>query len=56
MDLKQYREEEDCNQEVLRVLKKMPAWVPKSNRNKVSVYYILPVSFARAGWNYVINM
>lgn len=40
---------EDCNQEVLRVLKKMPAWVPgKSNGNKVSVYYILPVSFARA--------
>lgn len=35
------------NKEVLRVLKKMPSWIPgKSRGENVSVYYILPVTFA----------
>jgi protein TonB len=37
---------EEFNKEVLRVLKKMPAWVPgKSNGQNVSVYYTIPVKF-----------
>ena len=39
---------EECNKEVMRVLKKMPDWNPgRSKGNAVSVYYILPVSFVR---------
>lgn len=34
------------NNEVLRVLRKMPEWIPgKSNGEKVSVYYTIPVKF-----------
>jgi protein TonB len=34
------------NNEVVRVLKKMPDWVPgRSNGRNVSVYYVLPVTF-----------
>jgi protein TonB len=37
------------NNEVLRVLKKMPAWIPgRSNGEKVSVYYTIPVKFTAA--------
>jgi len=37
---------EAFNKEVLRVLKKMPEWVPgKSNGQNVSVYYTIPVKF-----------
>ncbi len=37
------------NNEVLRVLKKMPEWTPgKSNGEKVSVYYTIPVKFTAA--------
>ncbi|MEI7734434.1 MAG: energy transducer TonB [Ferruginibacter sp.] len=37
---------EEFNKEVLRVLKKMPEWVPgKSNGQNVSVYYTIPVKF-----------
>lgn len=37
---------EEFNKEVIRVLKKMPAWVPgKSNGQNVSVYYTIPVKF-----------
>ena len=37
------------NKEVLRVLKKMPDWVPgKSNGENVSVYYVIPVKFVAA--------
>lgn len=33
--------------EVIRVLKKMPLWIPgKSNGENVSVYYVVPVKFA----------
>ena len=36
-------------QEVVRVLKKMPAWIPgRSNGEKVSVYYTIPVKFVPA--------
>jgi len=32
--------------EVIRVLKKMPAWIPgKSSGENVSVYYVVPVKF-----------
>ncbi|HEY5407892.1 MAG TPA: hypothetical protein VIJ92_12430 [Ginsengibacter sp.] len=32
--------------EVVRVLKKMPLWIPgKSNGENVSVYYVIPVKF-----------
>ena len=32
--------------EVMRVLKKMPLWIPgKSNGENVSVYYVVPVKF-----------
>ena len=32
--------------EVLRVLKNMPLWIPgKSNGENVSVYYVVPVKF-----------
>jgi len=32
--------------EVVRVLKKMPLWIPgKSNGENVSVYYVVPVKF-----------
>jgi len=34
------------DEEVLRVLKKMPLWIPgKSNGENVSVYYVVPVKF-----------
>lgn len=37
---------EPFNNEVLRVLKIMPEWIPgKSNGEKVSVYYTIPVKF-----------
>lgn len=37
------------NQEVLRVLKKMPDWTPgRANGEKVAVYFTLPVKFIRA--------
>ena len=40
---------EAFNNEVLRVLKKMPAWTPgKSNGENVSVYYTIPVKFVPA--------
>ena len=35
------------NNEVVRVLKKMPNWIPgKTNGEHVSVYYVIPVKFA----------
>jgi protein TonB len=40
---------EEFNKEVLRVLKKMPEWVPgKTNGQNVSVYYTIPVKFVGA--------
>ena len=37
---------DEFNNEVLRVLKKMPQWIPgKANGEKVSVYYTIPVKF-----------
>lgn len=37
------------NKEVIRVLKKMPEWIPgKANGHNVSVYYTIPVKFAAA--------
>jgi protein TonB len=37
------------NKEVIRVLKKMPDWIPgKSNGEEVSVYYTIPVKFLPA--------
>ena len=37
------------NKEVVRVLKKMPDWIPgKTNGENVSVYYIIPVKFTGA--------
>jgi periplasmic protein TonB len=37
------------NNEVIRVLKKMPEWIPgKSNGQAVSVYYTIPVKFTPA--------
>jgi periplasmic protein TonB len=37
---------EDFDNEVIRVLKKMPNWIPgKSNGHNVSVYHIIPVKF-----------
>ena len=34
------------NQEVIRVLKKMPTWIPgKTSGENVSVYYTIPVKF-----------
>jgi protein TonB len=40
---------EPFNNEVLRVLKKMPDWIPgKSDGEKVSVYYTIPVKFTTA--------
>ena len=40
---------EEFNQEVVRVLKKMPQWIPgKSNGENVSVYYNIPVKFVPA--------
>ena len=40
---------EAFNNEVLRVLKKMPAWIPgKSSGENVSVYYTIPVKFVPA--------
>jgi len=36
----------EFNNEVIRVLKKMPAWLPgKSRGQNVSVYYTIPVKF-----------
>lgn len=35
-----------CDKEAVRVIKKMPNWIPgKQNGNKVSVYYTLPIEF-----------
>ena len=40
---------DEFNKEVIRVLKKMPEWVPgKSNGENVSVYYNIPVKFIPA--------
>jgi periplasmic protein TonB len=40
---------EEFNKEVVRVLKKMPEWVPgKSNGQNISVYYTIPVKFVAA--------
>lgn len=40
----------EFNNEVMRVLKKMPAWTPgKSKGQNVSVYYIIPVKFIPEG-------
>ena len=40
----------EFNDEVLRVLKKMPSWIPgKSKGQNVPVYYIIPVKFIAAG-------
>ena len=37
---------DEFNQEVIRVLKKMPSWIPgKSQGENVSVYYTIPVKF-----------
>jgi periplasmic protein TonB len=37
------------NEEVIRVLKKMPGWIPgKTNGQNVSVYYTIPVKFTAA--------
>ena len=37
---------EEFNKEVVRVLKKMPEWVPgKTKGQNVSVYYVIPVKF-----------
>lgn len=37
---------EEFNNEVIRVIKKMPAWIPgKSHGENVSVYYSIPVKF-----------
>jgi protein TonB len=37
---------EPFDNEVIRVLKKMPKWIPgKSNNETVSTYYIIPVKF-----------
>ena len=40
---------EAYNKEVVRVLRKMPDWVPGKTRGEnVSVYYIIPVKFTAA--------
>ncbi|MBC7889636.1 MAG: energy transducer TonB [Ferruginibacter sp.] len=40
----------EFNNEVIRVLKKMPAWIPgKSKGQNVSVYYTIPVKFIAEG-------
>jgi len=40
---------EEFNKEVVRVLKKMPQWIPgKANGENVSVYYTIPVKFVSA--------
>lgn len=40
----------EFNNEVIRVLKKMPAWIPgKSKGRNVSVYYTIPVRFIAEG-------
>jgi protein TonB len=40
---------EEFNKEVMRVLKKMPAWIPgKTNGQNVSVYFTIPVKFIAA--------
>jgi len=37
---------EEFNKEVVRVLKKMPEWIPgKAKGENVSVYYTIPVKF-----------
>lgn len=37
---------DEFDNEVIRVLKKMPLWIPgKSNGENVSVYYVVPVKF-----------
>ena len=41
---------DEYNQEVIRVLKKMPRWIPgKSEGRNVSVFYLIPVSFMSPG-------
>lgn len=41
---------EEFNNEVIRVLKKMPAWIPgKTKGQNVSVYFTIPVTFTAAG-------
>ena len=41
---------DEYNQEVIRVLKKMPHWIPgKSEGRNVSVFYLIPVSFMSPG-------
>ncbi len=41
---------DEFNKEVIRVLKKMPEWVPgKARGQNVSVYYTIPVKFIPAG-------
>ena len=36
----------EFDNEVIRVLKKMPSWIPgESNGENVAVYYIIPVKF-----------
>ena len=40
---------EEFNKEVIRVLKKMPDWIPgKAKGENVSVYYTIPVKFTGA--------
>ena len=40
---------EAYNKEVVRVLKKMPDWIPgKTKGENVSVYYVIPVKFTGA--------
>ena len=41
---------DEFNKEVLRVVKKMPEWIPgKARGQEVSVYYTIPVKFITAG-------
>jgi protein TonB len=43
---------DDFNNEVIRVLKKMPNWIPgKSSGHNVSVYHIIPVKFVSSDVN-----
>lgn len=38
--------QEDCDKEALRIVKKMPQWIPGKQRGKeVDVYYAIPVLF-----------
>ena len=41
---------DEFNKEVIRVVKKMPEWIPgKAKGQEVSVYYTIPVKFISAG-------